>query len=252
MKKKHLPWLVILLVLVLDQTLKILVKTNMTLGQNIPIFGDWFILHFTENYGMAFGLEFGGEYGKLSLSLLRIAAVGFIGWYLHKLILKKASTGLIICISLIMAGAIGNIIDSTFYGLIFSDSYFNRVAEMFPEGGGYGTLMHGRVVDMFYFPVVSGNFPEWIPVWGGQDFVFFRPVFNIADSAITLGVIILFTFQKKFFPQEKKEMTPDQAPDELALTELPHEQQPAGKAHIGTLDEQQADAEKQNTPPGGQ
>lgn len=236
------------MVIALDQTLKILVKTNMTLGQNIYVLGDWFILHFTENYGMAFGLEFSGEYGKLALSLLRIAAVGFIGWYLHKLIRKHASTGLIVCISLIMAGAIGNIIDSTFYGLIFSESYFNRVAEIFPRDGGYGTLLHGRVVDMFYFPVISGAFPEWIPVWGGQDFVFFRPVFNIADSAITLGVIILFIFQKKFFPPETSRKQPDATSHAAVQQEHSPEQQPSGRTATGTLDDQPSEGGENNKP----
>lgn len=205
MKKKHIPWLVIITVLLLDQILKIHVKTSMTLGQSIPMIGNWFILHFTENYGMAFGLEFSGEHGKLILSLFRIVAVGFIGWYLYKLVLKDASRGLIACISLIFAGAMGNIIDSAFYGMIFSESYFNRVAEIFPEGGGYSSFLHGKVVDMFYFPVLQGTFPGWIPIWGGQDFIFFRPVFNIADATITTGVIVLFAFQKRFFPHPEKQ-----------------------------------------------
>jgi signal peptidase II len=204
LKRKHIPWLVILVVLLLDQTLKIVVKTNMTLGQSIPVFGNWFILHFTENYGMAFGLEFSGEYGKLMLSLFRIAAVGFIGWYLIRLVHKGASKGLIFCISLILAGAVGNIIDSTFYGIIFSESHFDRVATMFAPEGGYGTLLHGKVVDMFYFPIITGNFPQWFPFWAGQEYIFFRPVFNIADAAISTGVIILLIFQKRFFPMEDK------------------------------------------------
>jgi signal peptidase II len=205
LKKKHIPWVVIFVVLILDQTLKVLVKTNMTLGQSIHVLGDWFILHFTENYGMAFGLEFSGEYGKLALSLFRIAAVIFIGWYLHKLVKKSVPSGLIICISLIFAGAVGNILDSAFYGLIFSESYFNRVAELFPEGGGYGTFLHGKVVDMLYFPVIRGTFPAWFPLWAGEEFIFFRPVFNIADSAITIGVFSLLIFQKRLFPQQEKE-----------------------------------------------
>lgn len=185
----------------------------MTLGQSIPVMGDWFILHFTENYGMAFGLEFSGQYGKLILSLFRIAAVIFIGWYLAKLVKKNSPTGLIICISLILAGALGNIIDSTFYGMIFSESYFNRIAVMFPDGGGYDTFLHGRVVDMFYFPVISGVYPSWVPYWGGQDFIFFRPVFNLADSAISTGVIILLIFQKRYFPHEHKKSESDSEPE---------------------------------------
>lgn len=186
-------------VLLLDQISKVIVKTTMTLGQSIPVFGDWFILHFTENYGMAFGLEFSGEYGKLILSLFRIVAVIFIGWYIARLIKQNAHAGLITCVSLIMAGALGNIIDSSFYGLIFSESYFNKAAVFMPEGGGYGSFLHGKVVDMLYFPVIQGFFPEWIPWIGGQHFVFFRPVFNLADSSITIGVLVLIIFQKRFF-----------------------------------------------------
>ncbi len=186
-------------VLLLDQVSKVIVKTTMTLGQSIPVFGDWFILHFTENYGMAFGLEFSGEYGKLILSLFRIVAVIFIGWYIARLIKQNAHAGLITCVSLIMAGALGNIIDSSFYGLIFSESYFNKAAVFMPEGGGYGSFLHGKVVDMLYFPVIQGFFPEWIPWIGGQHFVFFRPVFNLADSSITIGVLVLIIFQKRFF-----------------------------------------------------
>ena len=186
----------------IDQVSKVIVKTNMTLGQSIPVWGDWFILHFTENYGMAFGLEFSGEYGKLILSLFRIVAVIFIGWYIARMIKQKAHAGLIVCVSLIMGGAIGNIIDSSFYGLIFSESYFNKAAIFMPEGGGYGSFLHGKVVDMLYFPIIQGFFPEWVPWLGGQHFIFFRPVFNLADSSITLGVFVLIVFQKRFFMKQ--------------------------------------------------
>ncbi len=199
MKKYYIPWIVIPSILLIDQFTKILVKTSMTLGQSIPVFGDWFIIHFTENYGMAFGLEFSGEYGKLVLSIFRIVAVIAIGWYLSNLVRRPAKKGLILAVSLILGGAIGNIIDSSFYGLIFSESYFNRVAEWLPEAGGYGSFLHGKVVDMLYFPIIQGRFPEWFPLKGGDTFVFFRPVFNIADSAITIGVFTLLIFQKRFF-----------------------------------------------------
>ena len=171
----------------------------MTLGEGIPVFGNWFILHFTENEGMAFGMRFGGSFGKLILSIFRIIAVAGIGWYLIHIIKQGAKAGLIICISLIFAGALGNIIDSAFYGLIFSESKFHEVATLMPADGGYGSFLHGKVVDMLYFPLINGTYPSWVPVWGGSQFIFFRPVFNIADSAITVGVISLILFQRKFF-----------------------------------------------------
>ncbi len=171
----------------------------MTIGQEIFIMGNWFILHFTENEGMAFGMRFGGDFGKLILSIFRLVAIVLIAWYLYNLSKKHSKPGLIISMSLILAGAIGNIIDSAIYGLIFSESKFHEVAQMFPSEGGYGNILHGKVVDMFYFPVIKGNYPNWFPFWGGNDFIFFRPVFNIADSSITVGVFILIFFQKRFF-----------------------------------------------------
>ncbi|HNY07485.1 MAG TPA: lipoprotein signal peptidase [Bacteroidales bacterium] len=197
MLKKSL--FIIFLVLLVDQTLKFWIKTHMLLGQDIPIFGHWFIINFTENYGMAFGLKFGGDYGKLMLSLFRILAVGAIGYYLYTLIREKANFGFVACISLIFAGAMGNIIDSAFYGLLFSESTFMQTATFLPAGGGYGSFLHGKVVDMLYFPLISGNYPAWVPFWGGQDFLFFRPVFNVADSAITTGVLAIIIFQKSLF-----------------------------------------------------
>jgi len=190
--------LIILLIILLDQVLKIWIKTHMVLGQEYHILGNWFIIHFIENNGMAFGMEIAGKFGKIILSLFRIGAVAGIGWYLSYLIKQKASTGLIITISIIMAGAIGNIIDSAFYGMIFSNSYYH-VAGMFPAEGGYSSFLHGRVVDMFYFPIIKGTFPDWIPFRGGDSFIFFRPVFNIADSSITVGVTLILIFQKRFF-----------------------------------------------------
>ena len=190
--------LLILLIIILDQALKIWIKTHMVLGQEYHILGNWFIIHFIENNGMAFGMEIAGEFGKIILSLFRIGAVIGIGWYLIYLIKHKASTGLIITISIIMAGALGNIIDSAFYGMIFSNSYYH-VSSMFPAEGGYSSFLHGRVVDMFYFPVLKGTFPDWIPFRGGDSFIFFRPVFNIADSSITVGVTLILIFQKRFF-----------------------------------------------------
>ncbi len=190
--------IIVFLILLVDQTIKIWIKTHMFLGQEYHITGNWFIIHFTENNGMAFGLEFGGSFGKLFLSVFRIALVTGIGWYLRWLIKSKASIGAITCFSLIFAGAIGNIIDSAFYGMIFSDSA-DGISTIFPAASGYAGILHGRVVDMLYFPLLSGQFPSWVPVWGGESFLFFRPVFNIADSSISIGVMLLLIFQKKFF-----------------------------------------------------
>lgn len=192
------PLLIIFLILLADQILKFWIKMNMTLGEEFRVF-DWFIIHFTENEGMAFGLTFGGEFGKLALSLFRLAAIIAIGWYLMDLVKKNMPFGLIFSITLIFAGAVGNLIDSAFYGLIFSHSSYHTVATLFPEGGGYSSFLHGKVVDMFYFPVIRGYYPVWVPFWGGNEFIFFRPVFNIADSSITIGVLMLILFQRKYF-----------------------------------------------------
>ncbi len=189
--------LIVLLILVADQTLKILVKTHMTLYQQIPFLGNWGILHFVENNGMAFGMALPGSLGKILLTSFRILAVIGIGLYMRHLIRLKAHSGLIICLSMIMAGAFGNIIDSVFYGLIFSSSSPAQAAVMFPEGGGYASLMQGKVVDMFYFPLVKGSYPDWFR--GGSSFIFFRPVFNIADSSISVAVAIILFNQRKFF-----------------------------------------------------
>ena len=199
--------------LILDQVLKIWIKTHMTIGQEIHVAGNWFILHFTENEGMAFGYTFGGGAGKLMLSIFRIIAVIVIGVYIHRLKNKSPHPGLIISFSLIMAGALGNIIDSAFYGLIFNASSFHSVATLFPPGGGYSTFLHGKVVDMLYFPVIDTTLPNWIPIWGGEPFTFFRPVFNISDSSITTGVLLLLVFQKKFFAKkETQEISGDSVP----------------------------------------
>jgi signal peptidase II len=190
--------LFIVFILISDQILKIWIKTHMVLGQEIPLFGDWGIIHFIENNGMAFGMEMGGKPGKLILSIFRIIAVIAIGWFLSELIRKKTNIPLILAVSAIMAGAIGNIIDSAFYGMIFSES-FSQPAVLFPPGGGYSTFLHGRVVDMFYFPIINTNWPEWSPYRPGESFIFFRPVFNIADASITCGVFSILLFQKKMF-----------------------------------------------------
>ncbi len=203
---------IVILVLLVDQILKIWIKTNMTMGEEFPVIGNWFMIHFVENNGMAFGYEFGGEYGKIFLSLFRVVAVFGIGWYILKLVKNDIAMGFVACVSLIFAGAIGNIIDSAFYGLIFSDSY-GQVATLFPDGGGYATFLHGRVVDMFYFPFISGVYPDWIPFVGGSDFQFFRPVFNVADSAISVGIFsIIIFYRKQFNKLDEKANQPE--PDE--------------------------------------
>ena len=194
--------LVVLIILLIDQVVKIWIKTDMTLGSEIMIIDDWFRIHFTENKGMAFGWELGGDYGKLALSIFRIIAIFGITWYLFDLSRNKYPPIAQISIAIILAGAIGNIIDSAFYGIIFDASTYTNVAVLFPEAGGYGTFLHGSVVDMFYFPLVKGVYPDWIPYLGGSSFEFFRPVFNIADASITLGVILIILFRKKFTKKE--------------------------------------------------
>lgn len=201
-------------VLLLDQVLKIWIKTHMYLGQEFRI-TDWFIIHFTENNGMAFGMELGGDYGKLFLSLFRIVFVSGMAWFLYSLIRSKASAMYISVVSLVFAGAIGNIIDSVFYGVIFSSSDY-EVATLFPAEGGYAGWLHGRVVDMFYFPLVSGTFPTWFPLWGGESFLFFRPVFNLADAAISVGVFLWIIFQKKIYPEEHQAGLNDKLADSEA------------------------------------
>lgn len=194
--------LIILVILLLDQASKIYIKTNFMLQEEAFRVFDWFRIYFIENEGMAWGAKIPGKYGKLLLTIFRLVAVTGIGYWLWKSIKTHRPKVLIISISLIFAGAVGNIIDSVFYGLIFDDSY-RQVATLFPEGGGYGKLFHGKVVDMLYFPIYNDFLPEWIPICGGKHFTFFDPVFNIADTAISTGVVLLLLFNKKAFPKEE-------------------------------------------------
>lgn len=207
MSKKQLAFLVIALVLIADQVLKIWIKTHFYLGEERRVIGNWFILHFVENRGMAFGFEFAGRFGKVLLTLFRVVAASAIMVYLLNQIKKGIPTGLVISIAMIFAGAVGNIFDSAFYGLIFTDS-FGRVAEFLPAGGGYETFLHGSVVDMLFFPVIKGTWPGWSPINAGESFLFFRPVFNMADSSITVGISIILLFYRKYFNEVEKKKEP--------------------------------------------
>jgi len=205
-KKTIIVTLVIALILILDQWLKIWVKMNINYGDGFSILGlDWAQIHFIENPGMAFGLSYGGVTGKIILSAFRIIMVAVLIYILRSLIKNKEPLGLLISFALIIAGAMGNILDSMFYGLIFSSSHIHSgLAEFMPEGGGYAPFLQGKVVDMFYFPLLDTTLPDWFPFWGGERFQFFRPVFNLADSAISVGVASIILFHRKFFKQEKK------------------------------------------------
>ncbi len=200
--------LIILLVVLADQALKIYIKTHYFINEHHNIIGQWFRLHFVENEGMAYGWSFGGNAGKMILTLFRLGAVIFGVYYLGSIIKKKYHRGFIVCAALIFAGALGNLIDSMFYGMMFEESIMGStaVAKIFPAHG-YAGFLHGKVVDMLYFPIIRDiHFPKWFPVWGGEDFEFFRPIFNLADAAISTGVITILVFQKRFF----KHVQPDE------------------------------------------
>lgn len=199
MSKKKLAILTIILAITLDQVIKIYVKTHFYLGEEVKVF-DWFILHFTENNGMAMGWEFGGKAGKLFLTLFRLVAVSAIIYWLAQHIKRLTHNAVIFAIALIFSGAVGNIIDSVFYGVIFNSSN-HRTATLFSDEP-YGELLYGKVVDMFYFPLWQGKLPEWIPFVGGDNFTFFQYIFNPADAFITVGVTLLFIYSKKAFPKE--------------------------------------------------
>ena len=201
-KQSWILSLLVLVVLIVDQSIKVWIKTHLWLSQEIKILGqDWALIHFMENNGMAFGISLGGSFGKLALSIFRIIAIFFLLYLISNLIRNGTRAGVLIPLALILAGAIGNMIDSAFYGMIFSESgYFHGgVARFMPAEGGYAGFLHGKVVDMFHFPILEGFWPDWIPVIGGHHYLFFKPVFNVADMAITLGVLQIVLFQRSFF-----------------------------------------------------
>ena len=208
--------LTILIILLADQVLKIWVKTHMHMGQQIRILDGWFRIYFIENEGMAWGWKFGGEWGKMTLTLFRLIAVVFGVFYIRSILKKNYSRGFLICVALIFAGALGNLLDSMFYGLIFEDSERVAISKIFPPHG-YAGFLHGRVVDMLYFPLIEDKtLPTWVPIWGGEQFTFFSPIFNIADASISIGVIAILLFQKRFF--QKK---PDQGTHPTVETNTP-------------------------------
>lgn len=217
-------FLIIFLIILADQALKFYIKLNYHYGEEHNVLGDWFRLHFVENEGMAWGWSLGGEFGKIALTLFRFAAVVFGVFYIRKIIRNKEHRGFIACAALIFAGALGNLIDSMFYGLIFSQTFHNgtNVAEFLPKEGGYASFLHGQVVDMLHFPLFEGTFPKWFPVWGGESFLFFNPVFNIADASISVGVISILIFQKKFFGKHpKKTVVTEETTTTTEVTETP-------------------------------
>jgi len=215
MKARHVTF-IILLIVIADQALKLWIKTHYHLNESHKVLGSGFQLYFVENPGMAYGWKFGGEWGKMALTVFRMGAVVFGTWYLGKIIKERYHKGFIICASLVYAGALGNLVDSSFYGMIFDKGMtvdptikeyigYNGLAAF--SSKGYASFLHGNVVDMLYFPVLKGHFPSWFPFWGGDDFEFFRPIFNIADASITTGVISILVFQKRFFkPKNTTEM----------------------------------------------
>lgn len=198
--KGQIATILVIALLIIDQIFKIWIKTHMTLDESIAVFGEWFYLRFIENPGAAYGMTLGGDYGKLALSLIRIVAIGAIIYYVNRLIKRSAPMGVVIGFAFILAGAIGNVLDSVFYGVMFTESTYYDVAQMVPWGDGYSTLLHGNVVDMLYFPIIEiERMPDWFPIWGGEEYTFFSPVFNMADSYVTCGFVYLLLFQRSFF-----------------------------------------------------
>ena len=205
--KKRSVFFIICCIVIADQVLKIYIKTHYHAGESHLVFGNWFQLYFIENEGMAYGWKFGGEFGKMALTLFRLVAVIYGVFYIRKIVEKKYSKGFIICVALIFAGALGNLIDSMFYGLIFESSSLDtyNIAKIFPAHG-YAGFLHGNVVDMLYFPIIHTKLPAWIPVWGGTYFDFFSPIFNLADASISTGIISILVFQKQFFKTDSSKI----------------------------------------------
>lgn len=203
--KGRLAWLIILSVLVIDQVIKIWVKTHMYWHESRRI-TDWFYIYFTENMGMAFGLEI---VDKLFLTLFRIVAVSLIGWFLWRCVKHQTRTGFLVCVSLILTGALGNIVDSLFYGLVFNESTHSQIASFLPAEGGYAPMFYGKVVDMFYFPLIEADWPSWMPFIGGDHFIFFSPIFNFADAAISCGIIALLLFYSQYLGRIYEEVMSD-------------------------------------------
>jgi signal peptidase II len=236
MKRSHIVVLLVLLVLLIDQALKFYIKLNFEYNQDVPMLGlDWARLHFVENEGMAFGITFDVTWGKLALSSFRILMVGGLIWYIRLLLKANASLGLLSSVALITAGALGNIIDSAVYGLIFTESPYHGGLAQFAsaENPAYGSFLHGKVVDMLYFPMHYFHVPEWVPKFGGEEWLFFSPIFNIADAAITCGVLSILLFQRRFF----KDVHPAEAAASVAAAETTVESnEAAGMEELSTED----------------
>ena len=210
--------LIILCIIFADQALKFYIKLNYYAGEEHLMLGQWARLHFVENEGMAWGWKFGGGFGKIALTLFRLVAVIWGTFLIKDFIKKKYHKGFVICAAMIYAGALGNLLDSMFYGMIFEQSnpYLQNAAQLFPRGGGYAGFLHGKVVDMLYFPIITNaHFPSWLPIWGGDDCEFFRPVFNIADASISVGVIIILLFQNKFILKHESHLHKQAASDSV-------------------------------------
>ena len=208
-------FLLTLLVVILDQAVKLAVHFNMDLNSEIMVFGDWFRIHYILNNGMAFGLKLDWQYGKLLLTTFRLLAMFGIGYYLVYLVNKEVPKGLLWSVALILGGAIGNLVDSIFYGAFLNNAPLDALTPWF----------HGQVIDMLYFPIFQGYLPDWIPIWGGDYFEFFRPIFNLADSSIFIGVVIILLGQKKFFAEQTPEDQSDAAPDPEDLVDTGHSEQ---------------------------